>query len=48
MGFHDFTEQFPSRHARHIYGCSSIYETIDPSKQPMRFRQIYLQNDNII
>ena len=47
MGFHDATVQFPWRHVRHIYGCSRKYETIDPSQQPMRFPQIYLQYDKV-
>ena len=47
MGFHDVSVKFPWRHARHIYGCSRKYETIDPSKEPMRFPQFYLQYDNI-
>ena len=38
--------QFPWHHARHIYGWSRKYETIDPSKQPMRFPQFYSQYDN--
>ena len=46
MGFHDVTVKFPWRHARRIYGFSRKYETIDPSKQPMRFPQFYLQYDN--
>ena len=35
MGFHDVTVKLPWRNARHIYGCSRKYETIDPSKQPI-------------
>ena len=46
--FHDITVKFPWRHSRHIYGCSRIYETIYPSKQPMRFPQFYVQYDNMI
>ena len=45
MGFHDVTVKFPWRHTRHIYDCSRKYETVDPSKQPMRFPQFYLQYD---
>ena len=47
-GYFDVTVKFPWRHARHIYGCSRNYEAIDPSKQPMRFRQFYLQYDKYI
>ena len=45
MCFHDVIVKFPWRHAHHIYGCSRKYETIDPSKQPMRFPLFYLQFD---
>ena len=48
MGFHDVIVKFPWRHPRHIYGCSCKYGTIDPSKQPMRFPQFYLQYDKYI
>ena len=33
MGFHDVKVQFPWLHVPHIYSCSHIYETIDPSEQ---------------
>ena len=48
MGFYDVTGKIPRRHARHIYGFSRKYETIDPFKQPMRFPQFYLQYDKIL
>ena len=48
MGFHHVTWKFPRRHARHIYGYSRKYESIDPFKQPMRFPQFYFQYEKIL